>query len=449
VTSVEIESLDESGDGVARHRGQTVVVPFTIPGEQVRVEPVRSRNGIVTASLVEVTRPSQHRVQPRCPHFGPCGGCTWQHIAYPEQLRVKTTIVDRLVRDAVPGAPHARPMIPATPVEDPWRFRHKVHFVFDTVARRGRGSGLIMGHYARGSRAVVPVRECPVHADRGNEVAFGFFDSVARANAGSALKSIAVRVSGSGDEAMATLVVTSDRDKALRTVTRRALDSRWAPSSCHVNIHSRGDAFIFGPETRRIAGTERLREDLSSASFLISPTAFFQTNVKAADILVRLVLDEVPDDASVLDVYAGAGLFALPLARRGQRVIAVEENRAAVADGEASLRLNRIPDDRCRFMTMPVERFLRTRDSRAAADAVVLDPPREGCAESVLDELFGRVAPATAVYVSCDPRTLARDLQRIATHGFVVTSVQPVDMFPHTPHIETVVALRRSESRRR
>ena len=429
---------------MARHRGQTLTVPFTIPGERVRVALGPRRSGGATASLIDITHPSPHRVRPRCAHFGVCGGCAWQHIAYPEQLRLKTEIVERLVRAATPGAPAPLPMIAATPVEDPWHYRHKAHFVFRPPSpggsrAPGRSAGLIMGHYARGSRRVMAVQECPVHDERGNAVAFGLFKSYARmAPAPKTLKSIAVRASAATTETMATLVVTGDTDKRVRTATKQALAGSWAPSSFHVNVHPRGDPFIFGPETRRITGTERLREDVSGAAFLISPTAFFQTNVRAAEILVRLVLEAVPADATVLDLYAGAGLFALPLARRGHQVVAVEANPTAVADGEASLRLNRIPAERCRFIAKPVGAVT----SRAiAATAVVLDPPREGCEASVLDDVFGRIRPATAVYVSCNPDTLARDLKRAVRHGYEIRSIQPVDMFPHTPHIETVVVM--------
>jgi 23S rRNA (uracil1939-C5)-methyltransferase len=392
-------------------------------------------------------------------------------MAYPEQLRVKTEIVRRLVHAAVPGAPPVQPMRAATPLDDPWHYRHKAHFAFATQA-----GTVTMGHYERGSRRVMPARECPVHAERGNEVAFGLLNAYARlpvSRATSTLKSVAVRVSHARGETMATLVVASDADKRLRSATRQALGASWAPSSFHVNIHPRGDAFIFGPETRRIAGTGRLREDVAGVSFLISPTAFFQTNIKAAEMLVQLVLDAVPTSAPVLDLYAGAGLFALPLARRGHRVIAVEASPAAVADGVASLALNRIPADRCRFIARPVGVVTRrgatgrlgctgsdldsspkesftdpnTQESRSdPGAAVVLDPPREGCEAEVLDDVFGRSAPATAVYVSCNPDTLARDLTRIVGHGYAIESIQPVDMFPHTPHIETVVVLRRTRN---
>jgi 23S rRNA (uracil1939-C5)-methyltransferase len=447
---LDIEHLDTAGDGVARHRGRTLAVPFTIPGERVRASLDPSRPG--SASMVEVVRPSPHRVQARCAHFGVCGGCAWQHIAYDEQLRLKTGIVARLMRQAVPGAPAPRPMIAATELDDPWHYRQKVHFVFGSAARGRERGGLIMGHYARGSRRVMAVHECPVHDERGNVVAFGLFDAYAAVGGRqplTTLKSLAIRVSGSTNETLTTLVVSDGADQRVRAATRKALAAPWAPSSFHVNVHPRGDAFIFGPETRRISGTERLRDTVSGVSFLISPTSFFQTNLRAAEIIVRLVVEAVPPGAAVLDLYAGAGLFALPLARRGHRVTAVEANRAAVADGEASARMNRIPPETCRFVAKPVRAFTRRPTSvdglprDKAAPVVILDPPREGCDAAVLDDVFGRIGPATAIYVSCNPETLARDLTRVARHGYVIASVQPVDMFPHTPHIETVVVISR------
>jgi 23S rRNA (uracil1939-C5)-methyltransferase len=223
-------------------------------------------------------------------------------------------------------------------------------------------------------------------------------------------------------------------------VTRKALEDEDAPTALHVNLHPEDDGFIFGDETRRIAGPERMREQVGGTSFLISPTAFFQTNIAAAEILVDLVVAAVPQGATVLDLYAGAGLFALSLARAGHRVTAIEENRAAVADGIASLRLNRIPPERCRFIDRSVEDGLR---QVRAADVVVLDPPREGCSPEVIEGVFGGVQPATAVYISCNPEALAHDLRDIATHGYRIERVQPVDMFPHTPHIETVVTIAR------
>ena len=306
-----------------------------------------------------------------------------------------------------------------------------------------------MGHYVRGTRHVIPVISCPVHDERGNALAFRFRDAVAQANLtadAAAVKGIAVRVGMATSELMATLVLTREADRRVRTATRRVIeDSR--PSSFHVNIHPRGDAYIFGRQTRRIFGSERLREQVGGASFLISPTAFFQTNVQAAAILVEEVRQAVSAPARVLDLYAGAGLFALPLARAGNDVLAIEESREAAADGETSRRLNGITEARCRFVARRVEDALPRLPPRAF-DLVVLDPPRAGCTTPVVDDVFGRLSPPRAIYVSCNPEALAHDLRAIVRHRYDVESLQPVDMFPHTPHVETVAVLVRSRSQR-
>jgi 23S rRNA (uracil1939-C5)-methyltransferase len=348
--------------------------------------------------------------------------------------------VTRLVQAVVPSAPRALAMLPTTAVGAPWRYRSKVHF----LVRGGREDELVLGHYARQSRRLVPVRECPVHDERGNALAFGLRDVCQRAGVTS-LRSIAVRVGCTTSETMATLVAATGADTRLRVASRRVLAGSGAPTSLHVNVHPRDDAFVFGKYTRHIGGPERLREDVGGVSFLVSPTAFFQTNVRAAEILVQQVLAAVPKGASVLDLYAGAGLFALPLARMGHEVVAIERNPGAVADGKASMRLSRLPPERCRFITRSVEAAASSIGRRLpAADAVILDPPREGCEASVLNGVFRERSPATAVYVSCDPTSLARDLGRITSHGYHIRSMQPVDMFPHTPHVETVVVLERA-----
>jgi 23S rRNA (uracil1939-C5)-methyltransferase len=464
---LQIERLNPAGDGVARHRGRQVIVPFTLPGERVRADLRLLRDGTTLAVAVTVLEPSPHRVAPGCRHFGgdaepgvgPCGGCSWQHIAYPEQLRLKSGLVTRLVRQAVPSAPSARVALAGTPVDQPWGYRQKVHFVFandDSAGaarppRGGRhGGGLVMGHYVRGTRRVVPVHECPVHDERGNAAAFALRDVYRDAGVSAApegvLKSVAVRVGRGSGETMGTLVVADGTDRRARSATRRALASEGATTSFHVNVHAKGDAYIFGPETRRVAGAARMRESVAGVSFLLSPTAFFQTNVAAAETLVRLVTDAIVT-GPVLDLYAGAGLFALPLARAGHHVVAVESNPAGAADGEASRRLNGIPEERCRFVVRPVEQALGGPAARMAYRAVVLDPPREGCTAPVIDAVFGRIRPPVAVYVSCNPEALARDLARVVSHRYHIESIPPVDMFPHTAHSESVDVLKRRAER--
>jgi 23S rRNA (uracil1939-C5)-methyltransferase len=424
-------------------------VPFTIPGEQVRVRVRRLRDGTCIGVVDEILRPSPHRVTPKCPHFGlqpagACGGCSWQHIAYPEQLRLKAQVVTRLLQSAAPGVPAARPTLPATAIDSPWGYRQKAHFVLGADP----DGSLAMGHYARGTRRIVRVTACPVHDERGNALAFRFRDAFGRfgvaAGDGTLLRGLVVRTAARTKDVLATLVLAREATRRVRLATRQVIEQDTVAISVHVNLHARGNAYIFGDETRPIAGADRLREEVAGLSFLISPTAFFQTNVRAAEVVVRLVLDAIPHPSRVLDLYAGAGLFALPLARAGDQVVCVEENREAIGDGEASRRLNGITQQQCRFLRRRVEDAIGRVGH--AFDAVVFDPPRAGCAPAVINGIFRGIAPPLAIYVSCNPAALARDLRRIVRGGYEVSSVQPVDMFPHTAHVETVVTLRRRGS---
>lgn len=361
-----------------------------------------------------------------CRHFHVCGGCSVPGVAYAEQLGDKRRRLAAWFPDAdIP------PLI-ASPAED--RFRHKVAFVFGQAAR---GGGLIMGHYQAGSRRIVPVEECPVHADRGNDLAFRLRDVLARSRVPpEVLRHVLIRTTASGAEAAVMLVVWANH-KALRVPIREFLQSSPKPTGFFVNINDRPGPFMVGRETIRIDGRSHVREDLLGTKFLISPTAFFQTNVLAARELVTLVLDRLGGARGVLDLYSGTGLFAMPLAARDVSVVAVEENRAAVKDAEQNLRLNRIDPRRVRLVSARVEDALE-RIPASGFDAVVLDPPRQGCPDSVLSTIAERIRPARIVYVSCNPERLAVERTTLERAGYAMSSLQGLDMFPHTEHIEAV-----------
>jgi 23S rRNA (uracil1939-C5)-methyltransferase len=387
-----------------------------------------------------------------CPHFGACGGCVSQDVPYPLQLERKRLELDGLLRATLAGrAPDVRPLVgmPVTNDGMPWRFRHKAAFVFGHEP--GRPRTLVMGHYAAGSQRIIPVETCPVHSDRANALAFALRDQLVRARISAAgpelegiLRHVVVRTTQDESEAVVMLVVTRN-DKSLRRPLRTFLAGAEPPTGLLVNVHYRPGSYMVGDETIRIAGQAAIRERALGASFLVSPTAFFQTNPEAAAALLRHVLAEVGggDAAStVADLYAGSGLFAIPLALAGHTVVAIEENAQAVRDGEANARLNRVPAQRLRFVQGRVEDAV-SRLRHTPPETVVLDPPRQGCGPGVTRSVFAELAPPRAVYVSCDPGSLARDLVDVVDAGYDVVRVQPLDMFPHTPHIETVVTLER------
>lgn len=384
-----------------------------------------------------------------CPHFGTCGGCQTQDVPYGEQLSAKQRELQRLLRGTLGrAAPPVRPLRP-TPADverTPWHFRHKAAFVFGPASRHG--AGFVMGHFAAGSKTIVPVGSCPVHSVRANTLAFALRDLLASAGIGAAgtgprdvLRHVIIRTTRDDREAIVMLVVTRN-DKSLRAPLRAFLASSDPPDGLFVNVHDRPGPYMVGDETLRIHGRSHVRETVGGVSFLVSPNAFFQTNPEAAGVLLGEVLNGAGSSRTVLDLYSGSGLFALPLALRGSTVIAVEENRQSVEDGRANQRLNRIAANRVRFVAARAEDAVR-RFARERPDLVVLDPPRSGCPLVVLDAVFQDLRPPRAIYVSCNPESLARELPRIVECGYSISRVQPVDMFPHTPHIETVVFLDR------
>jgi 23S rRNA (uracil1939-C5)-methyltransferase len=385
----------------------------------------------------------------QCRHFGTCGGCSLQHLSYAKQLALKEqTLLERLpsaLRE--PGGPIDSSLF--LPVEGygetPWSFRQKVAFVFGPGPG---GRGLVMGHYETGSQRIVPVIECPVHSARANRIAFALRDHLAQAGIRAAgpllsgiLRHIIIRTTRDDREAVAMLVVTRN-DKSLRRPVRALLESNDRPDGFFINIHDDPGPFMVGSKTIKIFGRSHVREIVGGISYLISPDAFFQTNVRAAEVLQQTVTRSVAGATRVLDLYCGSGLFSLPLAAAGVRVTGIDENRQAIRDANANVRLNKIPDGRARFLAGRVEDAVG-RALTERWDAVILDPPRQGCPKKILSAVFERVGPSRAVYVSCNPDTLGAELPFIMDVGYRIERVEAVDMFPHTDHIETVLSLRK------
>ena len=380
----------------------------------------------------------------------PCGGCAWQHIAYPEQLRRKAAALDVLLRRSMgKAAPRILPTIGMPPGPDgmPWRFRQKAAFVFDAGP-----AGLAMGHFARGTNDVVAVAECPVHSERANRIAFALRDALVAAGvsgfgpahvaASSATSSCAPRRTTA--EAVAMLVAVRD-DPALQAPLEALASGPEKPEGARAQPARPARVRTSWAASReRVAGTGHVKEQSLGPAFLVSPSSFFQTNVAAAATLVRLVTEALPGESNlrVLDLYSGSGLFALPLAVRGHRVTAVEESRKSVKDAELNRRLNKVAEERLKLVCSAVEKAVPHLEP-GSFDAVILDPPREGSPPEVMRGVFERLKPARGILVSCDPEALARELPLAVAAGYRVLRVQPVDMFPHTPHVEAVAVLER------
>jgi 23S rRNA (uracil1939-C5)-methyltransferase len=437
-----VEDLAFGEDAVCRHAGYVVFVPRVLPGELVEVRVTQAGRKFGRAEPIRVIRPSPDRVVPRCRHFGDCGGCTWQHLAYAAQAKRKEDLLRKLLELKVSPAAAAA-VAPIAAMEEPWGFREKVQ-----LAVQGRTGAPRVGFYRLRSHEVVDLKECPVQPPGAVAQALAVKKVLAdrrippydeRNGRGGARHVVLRRGRATGD---AHLVLVTAREDAPGLRGSEAAFARVQPplSGGSLNVNVWESSVVLGPRTRPLFGRKAWRERVGGIRFEIGPASFFQTNALAAETLVEEVRRAVGAGPAlrVLDLYAGCGLFALTLAARVGSVLAVEAHRGAAADGEGNARRNGIAN--VTYRTGPVERTVA--DPRLGRfDAVVADPPREGLGPGVLRGIVQGCRARRLVLVSCDPTTLARDLAAAEALGGKVERVLPVDMFPHTHHLESVATV--------
>ena len=387
--TIELERAGHQGETVGRRDdGKIVLAAYGIAGERVVVEVREEHPTHIVAEVVEVLRASPERVEPRCPHFGVCGGCQLQHISYEEQGKIKQQVLADQLRQI--GGIVNPPVSPILAAENPWNYRNNARF---TVRREGV-TGFTHWHTHR----FEPIDECLIMDTRIND--------------------IKRKLDGA--------LINRERQLAVR------IGRKTGETLVHPALNEIGDER--GVETGQLSYTDRL----FNTPFKVSAASFFQVNTAQAERMIALVRDRLrpaPSD-TIVDAYAGVGTIAALLAPMCGRVIAIEESAAAVRDAE----INLAPFPNVEMILAKTEEALPKLKERV--DAVILDPPRQGCYPEVIDALR-RLQPRRIVYVSCDPATLARDLNRIILGGYSLTDVTPVDMFPHTYHIESVSTLER------
>jgi 23S rRNA (uracil1939-C5)-methyltransferase len=402
------------GGAVMAHDGDNpLMVFYALPGELVEVAEQGRRGGLTYAGAVRVLEPSPDRVESRCPHFGECGGCQWQHARYVRQLELKHEAVAEAWRRAGVRLP---PDAPAIGMDDPWRYRIRGEFEALTE-REGRVS---LGFHRMRSHAVLPVHTCPIHDERIERAALAF----ARA---------ATEVGVRGLQNLLLTVEPTGRGLLWRTRYRhRAQGAQDAPLAARV-AELLPDLVLLD---------DSLSLDFWGLRFRVRSDTFVQTNYRQMLVLYEAalaMLQASPGDA-VLDLYAGIGTIGLAVARGAGSVTAVEENPAAVRLSQLNARINGSRN----FRTLPgrVEEALR-QVRLGQHQAAILDPPRAGCEPGAIAELL-RLGPDRLVYVSCEPSTQARDVSLLVRGGYRVRRAAVVDMFPQTYHVECVALLERS-----
>ncbi len=439
-----VDDLAFGGEGVGRVDGYVVFVRGGLPGDRLRVTVTEARARYGRGALEAVLTPSPDRVEAPCPYFGRCGGCRLQHLAYPAQLAFK----EKQVRDCLTrlgGLPpfELRAILPAP---EAYGYRNKMEF---TVAGPPPTVGL---HAAERYDVVLDIERCLLQSETMN-VLLDEFRRQVRArdlpvwdpqSERGLLRFVTVREGRHTGEAMVNVVAAAPDVQAVMPIAEALRARVPATASVLLNVNDKKASVAIGTEEHLLLGRDQITESLDGISFQISANSFFQTNTAQAERLFAIVAEAcaLRGHETLLDLYSGTGAISLLLARHVAHVYGIELSTAAVADAVRNARANAI--DNCTFLPGEVRHVLPAlmRDG-VRAEVVVADPPRAGFHPKALAALAA-LTPERIVYVSCNPATLARDVGDLARQGYRLDWVQPVDMFPQTPHIEAVARLSRA-----
>ena len=441
---LRVDSLAYGGNGVARVNGFVVFVRGGLPGDLVRARVTKAKRGFAEAVTQAVLEPSSERVEAPCHHFGVCGGCRFQDLAYESQVAAKEQQVrDALVRIGRIGEPPLEPIVPAASV---FRYRNKLEYSFSAGEE-----GVELGFHRAGRwDEIVDIEECLLTTDLGNAVRLAVrrwareerLEPYDQATGTGYLRHLVVR-EGRNTGQLLVLLVTAPGERFetgyFVDILRRFPEVR----SIHWAINDTPAERTNVP-TKLLWGGEAIEEEFLGLRFRLRPGAFLQTNTEMAEQLYSLARDYagLRGTENVLDLYCGTGTIALALAREAGAVWGLEISEEAVACAIENAELNGI--ENARFFAGNVGQTLEELvEESGAPDVVVVDPPRAGLAGKALRRT-GALGAERIVYVSCNPTTLASDVQVLRDEfGYELRRCRPVDMFPHTPHVESVSLLTR------
>lgn len=445
----EIADIGVNGEGIGKINNFTVFVNNALPGERVEILLMKAKKNYGYGRLTKILRPSPDRTEAVCPAADKCGGCSIQHLSYPAQLKLKQGIVREDLR-RIGGFEDAE-VRPVIGMEEPFFYRNKEQYPIK-ADKNGR---ITIGYYARGSHRVIECEKCFTAHKGSEEITAAVRDFLEKYNiapyneqthSGTA-RHILIRNGVKTGELMVCLVVNA-KNFNYKKQFAEALKPFKNLKSAVINYNTEKTNVILGKRCETVYGSGEIREKIGDLCFAVSPLSFFQVNPIQTEKLYGAALDaaQLTGNETVIDAYCGAGTISLFLAQKAKHVCGIEIIPQAIENAKANAKTNGI--ENAEFFCGKSEDIVpELYEKRGLTpDVMVVDPPRKGCEKSLL-ELMLKMSPKRIVYVSCDSATLARDLKILcATGEYQIKNVQPVDMFPHSVHIETVCLLTRKSS---
>jgi 23S rRNA (uracil1939-C5)-methyltransferase len=446
IVELEISDLAYGGTSVAKVNGFVILVYGGIPGDVVKAEITNKKPNYAEAKVLQIVKESELRTRPICSHFGLCGGCTWQNLKYEEQLKFKTRQVKQSLKHI--GGFDDPPVQDALGSENEFYYRNKMEYAFSPHPEKK----LILGLHPRNRFDLVfDLEECFLQSEMANKIV-DFTRSFARdknipaynpKDQSGLLRYLMIREGKNTDSTMVNLVTYKGDFPPAKEFSDGLFSNFPSVKSIVRNINPKLAQIARG-EIEEVLGGERvITEKLADYTFEISSNSFFQTNSRQAENLygVVLIMADLQGEEEILDLYCGNGTISILLSSKSKKVIGVESVEEAVQNAKRNAELNEI--NNCEFISGETKKVLKDfeQDNRVP-HLVVIDPPRAGLHPRGIKSLLS-LRPPKIVYVSCNPTTLARDLKIFCEQDYRLENVQPVDMFPHTYHIESVAKLTR------
>jgi 23S rRNA (uracil1939-C5)-methyltransferase len=433
--------LSFEGKGVVKTLYGVCFVDGLFPSEEAYIQINYKRAGSFFGKVTKLNKKSPDRIQPRCGVCTACGGCQFQQLAYPAQLEYKTNKVKDAFRRHLKKDFN---VLPCIGMDDPYNYRNKIQV---PIGRDPHGH-IVTGFYRSGTHKIVPIDECHIEDKRAGVILKEIkslikqfrYEPYNEDTRTGIFRHILIRTSYHYDEIMVTLVTNADEFKGKNNFVKELIKRVPSIKTVVQNINTRDTNVILGEKERILYGSGTIKDSILGVDFIISSKSFFQVNPIQVEQLYSKAIDaaKLSKDDVVFDAYCGIGTISLIASKQCKSVLGVEIVNEAIKDAVKNAKLNKI--ENAKFICGDAgETLEKLANEDTHFDCVFVDPPRKGLDEKFINSLL-RVKPKKLVYVSCDPETLARDIN-ILSKEYKINSIQPVDMFPFTFHVETIVGL--------